>query len=103
MMQAVGASERVFQLMDRPVRIPIEGGDVPPNGEGVIEFSHVDFAYPTRKHALVLRDVSFRVVPSKITALVGKSGSGKSTCVSLIERFYDPLNGALLAVTMCPA
>lgn len=95
-MQAVGASQRVFELMDRTVRIPISGGLAPPeNGEGVVRFEGVTFAYPTRKKVNVLQDMSFEVPPSKITALVGKSGSGKSTCVALIERFYDPQSGRI--------
>lgn len=101
-MQAVGASERVFELMDRTVRIPISGGRAPADGEGVIRFENVSFAYPTRKRVNVLQDMSFEVPPSKITALVGRSGSGKSTCVALIERFYDPQAGRITLQIMPP-
>ncbi|RRT48112.1 hypothetical protein B296_00017370 [Ensete ventricosum] len=57
---------------------------------GLVELKNVDFAYPSRPDVLVLRDFSLTVAAGKTIALVGSSGSGKSTVVSLIERFYDP-------------
>lgn len=56
---------------------------------GQIEFKNVDFAYPNRPTALVLDDFSLSVAPGESVALVGTSGSGKSTCVSILEKFYD--------------
>lgn len=94
-MQAVGASARVFQLMDQVPEIPIAGGMDLPVGDGVISFDNVSFHYPSRKEANVLQGVSFQLRPGRITALVGKSGSGKSTIVQLIERFYDPSDGRI--------
>lgn len=60
---------------------------------GRIEFSHVNFRYPSRPDALVLPDFSLTVEPGQTVALVGTSGSGKSTCIGLLERFYLPLSG----------
>jgi ATP-binding cassette subfamily B (MDR/TAP) protein 1 len=56
---------------------------------GDVEFRDVHFRYSTRKHVPVLRGLNLRIKPGQYAALVGISGSGKSTIVSLIERFYD--------------
>ncbi|GIL71759.1 hypothetical protein Vretimale_808 [Volvox reticuliferus] len=62
---------------------------------GEIELRNVDFAYPSRPDVLIFRDFSLHVPAGKTVALVGSSGSGKSTVVQLIERFYDPLVGTV--------
>jgi ATP-binding cassette subfamily B (MDR/TAP) protein 1 len=72
-----------------------ESGKKPEHVEGFVEFDHVSFAYPTRPDVQVLSDFSLRIPAGKTTALVGASGSGKSTIVGLIERWYDPLSGAV--------
>lgn len=64
-------------------------------GEAVINFRNIHFAYPTRPNKLILQDFNLRVRKGETVALVGPSGGGKSTTVSLIERFYDPLEGSL--------
>jgi len=64
--------------------------------EGDVEFKDVHFRYATRKHVPVLRGLDLRIKPGQYAALVGISGSGKSTIVSLIERFYDVLSGQVL-------
>ena len=63
------------------------------NIKGKIELRHVYFAYPTRPEQVILKDVSFTVLPGQQVALVGYSGSGKSTIVQLITRFYDVEDG----------
>ena len=60
---------------------------------GLVELNNVDFAYPSRPDVPVLCNFSLTVAAGKTLALVGSSGSGKSTVVSLIERFYDPTSG----------
>ena len=62
---------------------------------GEIEFDRVTFAYPTRSENNVLDQLSFKVVAGTTVALVGTSGSGKSTIAQLIERFYDPTGGSI--------
>ena len=64
--------------------------------EGRIEFKNVHFSYPTRPESRVLKGVSFTVNPGEVVALVGPSGSGKSSCVNLIENFYKPDEGDIL-------
>ena len=60
---------------------------------GDIEFRNVLFAYPVRPEVVVLNRACLTVKAGQVVALVGMSGAGKSTCVSMIERFYDPLAG----------
>eukprot|EP01101_Sappina_pedata_P007547 TRINITY_DN4020_c0_g1_i2.p1 TRINITY_DN4020_c0_g1~~TRINITY_DN4020_c0_g1_i2.p1 ORF type:complete len:820 (+),score=305.97 TRINITY_DN4020_c0_g1_i2:85-2544(+) len=94
-MSAVGASERVFQLIDEQSSIPVEGGDTLDRVRGKISLDHVFFKYPTRPDTYVLKDVCLDLEPGSIVALVGPSGGGKSSIVSLIERFYDPSEGCI--------
>lgn len=60
---------------------------------GNIEFKDVTFSYPSRPDVIIFRDFSIFFPTGKTVAVVGGSGSGKSTVVSLIERFYDPIQG----------
>lgn len=63
---------------------------------GDVEFKGVNFAYPTRPNIFVLKQFNMKVDAGKSLALVGKSGCGKSSVISLIERFYDPISGCIL-------
>eukprot|EP01132_Coremiostelium_polycephalum_P001324 gene1324-1670_t len=93
-MQAIGSSDRIFELMDRVPAIPIAGGNTLDSVVGEIELKNVFFKYQTRSDN-VLHDINIKLSKSTVTALVGKSGGGKSTIVSLIERFYDPQQGLI--------
>lgn len=91
--QGRAATERVFQLLAMEERIPEPARPRPLDARGAdIEFDAVDFAYEDKP---VLQGVSFTARAGKITALVGASGSGKTTIVNLLLRFYDPQRGSI--------
>uniref|UniRef100_A0A3Q2P4V1 Transporter 1, ATP-binding cassette, sub-family B (MDR/TAP) n=1 Tax=Fundulus heteroclitus TaxID=8078 RepID=A0A3Q2P4V1_FUNHE len=96
--KAIGASEKIFEYLDRKPQIPPPGSLAPENLKGHVEFKNVRFSYSgkTDDNSVVLKDVSLEVVPGKITALVGLNRSGKTTCVKLLERFYQPQSGEIL-------
>jgi ATP-binding cassette, subfamily B, multidrug efflux pump len=91
---AMASSERVFKLLDTPAEIlaPAAPREVPAAPAG-IEFDHVWFAY--KEKDWVLRDVSFRIAPGETIAIVGHTGAGKTTMISLLLRFYDVQRGAI--------
>ncbi|XP_022133517.1 ABC transporter B family member 20 isoform X2 [Momordica charantia] len=88
----------VFEIIDRVPKIDPDDNSAlkPPNVYGSIELKNVDFCYPTRPEVLVLSNFSLKVNGGQTVAVVGVSGSGKSTIISLIERFYDPVAGQVL-------
>ncbi|KAM8816044.1 ABC-type oligopeptide transporter ABCB9 isoform 3-T3 [Rhynchonycteris naso] len=92
LMQGVGAAEKVFEFIDRQPTMVHDGNLAPDHMEGRVDFENVTFTYRTRPHTKVLQNVSFSLSPGKVTALVGPSGSGKSSCVNILENFY-PLEG----------
>jgi ATP-binding cassette subfamily B protein len=92
---ALAAAERIFRILDDNRTLPIAANPKPVGSvRGHIRFEHVSFSYDGVKP--VLHDVSFEVLPGKKIALVGPTGSGKSTIVSLLLRFYDPDQGRIL-------
>lgn len=96
------AAFRIFEVIDRK---PGTGTDPDGNSrtlesvEGRIELRNVDFSYPARPHVPIFTNFSLVVPQGKTVAIVGSSGSGKSTIISLIERFYDPIAGIIHALT----
>ena len=96
LMEAVGASKKVFELIDRKPKIQNDGVVAPSEVLGEVKFENVSFAYPTRPDISVLNNVSFTATPGEVVALVGPSGGGKSTCISLLEHFYEPNSGEVL-------
>ncbi|XP_033748629.1 ATP-binding cassette sub-family B member 9-like [Pecten maximus] len=96
LMQAVGASEKVFEYIDRVPKILNNGTLAPHCVQGRIEFKDVTFAYPTRNDTPILKNVSFSVAPGEVVALVGPSGSGKTSCINLMEHFYETCAGSVL-------
>jgi ATP-binding cassette, subfamily B, multidrug efflux pump len=113
---AMASSERIFKLLDTPTDITSPAVTKTPNGPGRIEFDHVWFAYrsaPANDHVgtavlgpveqsstnsqpdWVLRDVSFTIEPGETVAIVGHTGAGKTTIISLLMRFYDVQKGAI--------
>ena len=87
------AAERVFTLLDRTEVIPDDGAAAPERLEGRIEFDGVGFAYLNAEY--VIHDLSFEVQPGETLAIVGSTGSGKSTIINLINRFYDIQRGEI--------
>ncbi len=90
----IAAAQSVFMLMDEQEEKD-SGEDVLDEIKGHVEFRQVGFRYHPDDD-LVLEDISFEIVPGNVVALVGASGSGKSTIASLMARFYDPQQGEIL-------
>ncbi|XP_020584846.1 ABC transporter B family member 26, chloroplastic [Phalaenopsis equestris] len=97
LMQSIGASEKVFQLMDLlPRKKLISGGRQLQELTGHIEFVNVSFHYPSRWKFPAVERIHLSIQPNKVLAIVGRSGSGKSTIANLLLRLYEPTNGAIL-------
>ncbi|MGL9719699.1 lipid A ABC transporter ATP-binding protein/permease MsbA [Symbiopectobacterium sp.] len=92
--RGMAACQTLFAILDMEQEKD-EGTRVLERAEGDLEFRNVSFAYPT-KETLALRNVSLHIPPGKTVALVGRSGSGKSTIANLITRFYDIQSGEIL-------
>jgi ATP-binding cassette, subfamily B, multidrug efflux pump len=112
---AMAASERIFKLLDTPAEVVSPAVTKRPEGPGTIEFDHVWFAYREAPEEVsangagieagvvagdpapdwVLRDVTFTIEPGETVAIVGHTGAGKTTLISLLLRFYDVQKGAV--------
>jgi ATP-binding cassette, subfamily B (MDR/TAP), member 1 len=86
----------IFTVIDRPSTDERTDGKVPDQVRGRIELKGIKHVYPSRPEVVVMRDVDLTIPAGKVTALVGASGSGKSTIVGLVERFYTPIRGQIL-------
>uniref|UniRef100_A0AAQ6IFW6 Transporter associated with antigen processing, subunit type a n=1 Tax=Anabas testudineus TaxID=64144 RepID=A0AAQ6IFW6_ANATE len=96
MLNSVGAAGKVFEYQDRKPEVSTDGKLKPDQLKGHVNFHGVNFTYPTDQNKTVLQNLSLELKPGQMTALVGPSGEGKSTCVSLLERFYEPQDGEIL-------
>jgi ABC-type multidrug transport system fused ATPase/permease subunit len=92
-MRAIGATHWIFDLVGATPQIPLEGGDRPEELEPSIALEGVRFRYPARTEVEALKGIDLQIAPGEVVALVGKSGSGKSTVLNLLLRFYDPDEG----------
>lgn len=92
---AVAAAGKIFATIDRvsPLDPGSDAGEKLDHVEGTVELRNIRHIYPSRPEVVVMEDVNLIVPAGKTTALVGASGSGKSTIVGLVERFYDPVGG----------
>ncbi|NWW82986.1 ABCBA protein, partial [Climacteris rufus] len=97
LMKGLGAGGRLWELIERKPQLPFNEGitlgkDV---FRGALEFKDVEFAYPTRPETSIFKDFSLSIPAGSVMALVGPSGTGKSTIVSLLLRLYDPISGTI--------
>src|SRR5690349_1224048 len=93
--RATAAGERIFEVIDEPEEIADSPHARPlPDGRGAIRFEHVTFGYDPERP--VLRDVDLELAPGSTVALIGHTGSGKTTLTSLVPRFYDATEGRVL-------
>ena len=92
-----GAAFEIYNTIDRRSEVDSlsEAGLKPDSCKGDITFKNIKFSYPSRPGVQILKGVSFGVNAGKTVALVGMSGSGKSTIISLFERFYTPNEGTI--------
>ncbi|XP_013857271.1 ATP-binding cassette sub-family B member 10, mitochondrial [Austrofundulus limnaeus] len=97
LMKGFGAGTRLWELMDRKPEFPLNEGRVLPAGQlkGQLQFSDVSFAYPTREEAPIFQNLNLFVPAGTVMAVVGSSGSGKSSLVSLLLRLYNPDSGII--------
>jgi ABC-type multidrug transport system fused ATPase/permease subunit len=97
MQKAIGATERVFELLDEvPEKINSNSSMKIEKINGAVSFKNVAFSYPSRKEIQVLKNVSFTAKFGQKIAIVGPSGTGKSTIAALLLRFYDIESGTIL-------
>jgi ABC-type multidrug transport system fused ATPase/permease subunit len=93
--RATAAGERIFEVLDEPEEIADRPGAVPlPTGPGQVCFERVSFGYDVERP--VLEDVDLVIAPGRTLALIGRTGSGKTTLASLVPRFYDATAGRIL-------
>ncbi|KAI9125379.1 hypothetical protein K1719_003995 [Acacia pycnantha] len=86
----------VFEVMDRKPGMMADAGEELKMVEGTIELKGIHFSYPSRPDVVIFKDFNLKVPSGKSIALVGQSGSGKSSVISLILRFYDPSSGRVM-------
>ncbi|XP_058093734.1 ABC transporter B family member 15-like isoform X2 [Magnolia sinica] len=96
--EATAAASRIFEMINQLPTIDSDDktGLILEHVRGEIEFKNVDFAYPSRPDSPILQGFDLKVMAGMTIGLVGGSGSGKSTVISLLERFYDPVRGDIL-------
>ncbi|CAO2037480.1 unnamed protein product [Urochloa humidicola] len=95
--KSADAVASLFAILDRVTEIDPDSPDgyKPEKLKGEVCIRRVDFAYPSRPDVLIFKGFSLSIQPGKSIAIVGQSGSGKSTIIGLIERFYDPISGVV--------
>ncbi|CAL1376173.1 unnamed protein product [Linum trigynum] len=86
----------VFEVLDRKSQMSVDAGEELNNVEGKVELKNVCFSYPARPEVTIFKDFNLQVHSGKSVALVGQSGSGKSSVLALILRFYDPTSGRVM-------
>uniref|UniRef100_A0A8B9SF03 ATP-binding cassette sub-family B member 10, mitochondrial n=1 Tax=Apteryx owenii TaxID=8824 RepID=A0A8B9SF03_APTOW len=97
LMKGLGAGGRLWELIERKPQLPFNEGIIlgKDTFRGALEFKDIEFAYPTRPETSIFKDFSLSIPAGSVMALVGPSGTGKSTIVSLLLRLYDPVSGTI--------
>ncbi|KAK6460577.1 ATP-binding cassette transporter family member [Scheffersomyces coipomensis] len=96
LMKGLGASERIFELIDYRSNIPVRSGEKVDNLHGNIEFRDIKFKYPSRTTSTIFNGLNLTIEKGSNICIVGPSGSGKSTISQLLLRFYDPIEGQVI-------
>src|SRR5690606_18455141 len=91
---AIAAAGRVFEVLDQEPEMKDDGTEVLEPGPHSIEFENVYYQYPTNA-TMVLKDINVSIPAGKMIALVGLSGSGKSTMANMVPRFFDTVSGKI--------
>lgn len=100
--QAKAAGKEVFEVIKRNSAISYDTkGTTLERIEGNIDIRNVHFAYPSRQEKLILQGFTLSIPAGKVVALVGSSGCGKSTIISLVARFYDAEKGLCVCARKC--
>ncbi len=94
--RAKASADRINEVLKSPEIITDGTSEKEPEGKGTIEFRNVSFAYPESDGQYILEDISFKVNQGETLAIIGATGSGKSSLVHLIPRFYDATEGEVL-------
>lgn len=95
--RAIASGDRINEVLEIEPKIKSKkGAEENPNHEGVVEFKNVNFKYPDSEVELALKNISFKTHPGKVTAIIGSTGSSKTTILNLISRYYDVTSGEIL-------
>jgi ATP-binding cassette subfamily B protein len=94
--KTIGASDRILEILEDPSEVQLDGEVEQNINFGAIELKNIHFSYPSRPSVEILKGITIRIEPGQKVAIVGTSGTGKSTLAQLMMRFYEPNSGEIL-------